>query len=135
MSLPKMLSGANAFEVSDFERMNIEGRISRERLGRNNVTCPVVTRNNNSPGTPKDRYGLAETIRVRATVGPFGQVLEVKFVSGSISLLPATMRAVRQWRYRPTLLDKKPVQTQQDVTIEFRPPQYSSRMSQHASHN
>jgi hypothetical protein len=50
---------------------------------------------------PKDRYGLAETIRVRATVGPFGQVLEVKFVSGSISLLPATMRAVRQWRYRP----------------------------------
>jgi periplasmic protein TonB len=84
---------------------------------------------------PKDRYGLAETIRVRATVGPFGQVLEVKFLSGSISLLPATMRAVRQWRYRPTLLDKKPVQTQQDVTIEFRPPQYSSRMSQHASHN
>jgi len=84
---------------------------------------------------PKDRYGLAETIRVRATVGPFGQVLEVKFVSGSISLLPATMRAIRQWRYKPTLLDKKPVQTQQYVTIEFRPPQYSSRMSQHPSHN
>jgi hypothetical protein len=84
---------------------------------------------------PKDRYGLAETIRVRATVGPFGQVLEVKFVSGSIALLPATVRAVRQWRYRPTLLDKKPVQAQQDVTIEFRPPQYQPRMSQHASHN
>ena len=80
---------------------------------------------------PNDRYGLAETIRVRATVGPFGQVLKVKFVSGSISLLPATMRAVRQWRYRPTLLDKKPVQTQQNVTIEFRPAQYSSRVSQH----
>jgi Gram-negative bacterial TonB protein C-terminal len=57
-------------------------------------------------------------------------------VSGSISLLPATMRAVRQWRYRPTLLDKKPVQTQQDVTIEFRPPEYySSRVSQQPSHN
>jgi Gram-negative bacterial TonB protein C-terminal len=81
-----------------------------------------------------DRYGLAETIRVRATIGELGQVLEVKFLSGSVSLLPATKRAIRQWRYRPTLLDKRPVQAQQDVTIEFRPPQYSSRVSsQHPS--
>src|SRR6266705_1265732 len=85
---------------------------------------------------PRDRYGLAETIRVRATIGQLGQVLEVKFLSGSVSLLPATMRAIRQWRYRPTLLDKRPVQAEQDVTIEFRPPQYSSQVStQHSPHN
>ena len=48
--LPKMLSGANAFEISDIERMNIKGA-SAGGLGRNNVTCLVVTRNNNSPGT------------------------------------------------------------------------------------
>ena len=64
-----------------------------------------------------------------------GQVLEVRFLSGSISLLPATTRAIRQWSYRPTLLDKRPVQAQQDVTIEFRPPQYSSKVSsQHPFH-
>jgi hypothetical protein len=85
---------------------------------------------------PGDRYRLAETISVRATIGQLGQVLDVKFLSGSLSLLPATMRAMRQWRYRPTLLDKKPVQTQQDVTMEFRPPQYSSQVStQHPPHN
>lgn len=78
---------------------------------------------------PGDRSGLAETIKVRATIGQLGQVLEVKFLSGSISLLPATTLAIRQWSYRPTLLDKRPVQAQQDVTIEFRPPQYSSKMS------
>ena len=81
-----------------------------------------------------DRYGLAETIRVRATIGQVGQVLDVDFLSGSVSLLPATKRAIRQWHYRPTLLDKTPVQVQQDVTIEFRPPQYSSQASsQHPS--
>jgi hypothetical protein len=74
------------------------------------------------PG-PGDRYGLAETIKVRATIGQLGQVQGVKFLSGSVSLLPATMRAIRQWRYRPTLLDQRPVQAHQDVTIEFRPPQ------------
>jgi len=81
------------------------------------------------PRYPRPRYGLAETIRVRATIGQLGQVQEVKFLSGSASLLPATMRAIRQWRYQPTLLDKRPVQAQQDVTIEFRPPQYSAHLS------
>ena len=85
---------------------------------------------------PGGRYGLAETIRVRATIGQLGQVLDVKFLTGSASLLPATTEAIRQWRYRPTLLDKRPVLAQQDVTIEFRPPQYSSQLStQHPPHN
>ena len=84
----------------------------------------------------RDRHGLAETIRVRATIGQLGQVLDVKFLSGSASLLPATRGAIRQWRYKPTLLDKRPVQAQQEVTIEFRPPQYSSQLStKHPSHN
>lgn len=82
------------------------------------------------------RYSRPGTIRVRATIGESGQVLDVKFLSGSVSLLPATIRAVRQWRYRPTLLDKSPVQAQQDVTIEFRPPRYSPQMStRRSSHN
>ncbi len=76
---------------------------------------------------PGDRYGGAQVIRVRATIGPLGQVRDAKFLSGSISLLPATIRAIRQWRYSPTLLDKRPIQAQQDLTIEFRPSQYSSQ--------
>jgi TonB-like protein/PilZ domain-containing protein len=75
-----------------------------------------------------DRYGSAETIKVRTTIGQLGQVLNVKLVSGSISLLPATMSAIRQWRYKPTLLNKRPVQVQQGVTIEFRPPHYLSQV-------
>ena len=84
----------------------------------------------------RNRYGRAETIRVRTTIGQLGQVLGVKFLSGSVSLFPATVRAIRQWRYRPTLLDKRPLEAQQDVTIEFRPPQYSSQVStRQPSHN
>ena len=82
-----------------------------------------------------DRYGSAEIVKVRTTIGQLGQVLDIKFVSGSISLLPAAMSAIRQWRFRPTLLNKRPVQAQQDVTIEFRPPEYLSQVrTQHPSH-
>jgi hypothetical protein len=84
---------------------------------------------------PGDRYGSAETVKVRTTIGQSGHVQDIKLVSGSISLLPATMSAIRLWRYRPTLLNKKPVQVQQDVTIEFRPPQYLSQVhTEHPSH-
>jgi TonB family protein len=85
---------------------------------------------------PGGRYGSTETVKVRATIGQLGQVLDIKLVSGSISLLPATMSAIRRWRYKPTLLNGRPVQAQQDVTIEFRPPQHLSHVStHHSSHN
>jgi hypothetical protein len=85
---------------------------------------------------PGDRYGSSETVKVRTTIGMLGQVQDIKLVSGSISLLPAAMSAIRLWRYKPTLLNKRPVQAQQDVTIEFRPPQYLSHVpTQHPSHN
>jgi outer membrane biosynthesis protein TonB len=77
-----------------------------------------------------------ETVKVRTTIGEFGQVLDVKHVSGSISLLPAAMSAIRQWRYKPTLLNSRPVQAQQDVTIEFRPPRRLPHTpTRHPSHN
>jgi protein TonB len=85
---------------------------------------------------PGARYASSEAVKVRITIGKLGQVLDTKLVSGSISLLPAAMSAIRQWRYKPTLLNKKPVQVQQVVTIEFRPPQYLSHMpTQHPSHD
>jgi TonB family protein len=84
---------------------------------------------------PGNRYGSSETVKVRTTIGELGQVLDIKLVSGSMSLLPAAMKAIRLWRYKPTLLNKRPVQAQQDITIEFRPPQYLSHVpAQHPSH-
>jgi len=80
---------------------------------------------------PGNRYGSTETVKVRVTIGPLGQVLDIKLVNGSTSLLPATMSAIRRWRYTPTLLDGRPVQAQQDITIEFRPPRYLSHVSTH----
>jgi hypothetical protein len=85
---------------------------------------------------PGDRHGSSETVKVRTTIGELGQVLDVKHVSGSISLLPAAMSAIRLWRYKPTLLNSRAVQAQQDVTIEFRPPQRFSRSrTRHRPHS
>jgi len=76
---------------------------------------------------PKKGHELAETVKVRATIGQQGQVIDVKPVSGPPNLFPAAAKAIREWRYKPTLLNERPIQFQQDVTIEFRPPQTSPR--------
>ncbi|HEY4762213.1 MAG TPA: energy transducer TonB [Candidatus Sulfotelmatobacter sp.] len=81
---------------------------------------------------PGERHGSSETVKVRATIGEFGQVMDVKRVSGSISLLSAAMSALRLWRYKPTLLNNSPVVVQQDVTIEFRPAKRSPRVASRA---
>jgi hypothetical protein len=85
---------------------------------------------------PGNKHGLTETVKVRATIGQQGQVIDVKPVSGPASLLPAAMGAIREWRYKPTLLNERPIQFQQDVTIEFRPTrQLSHERSQRPSRN
>jgi TonB family protein len=82
-----------------------------------------------------DRHARPETVKVRTTIGELGQVLDVKRVSGSLALLPAAISAIRQWRYKPTLVNQRPVQAQQDVTIEFRPLQHSLRTpNQYSAH-
>jgi len=85
---------------------------------------------------PGERHRSSETVKVRTTIGEFGEVLDVKRVSGSFSLLPAAISAIRLWRFKPTLLNNRPIQAQQDVTIEFRTPKQLPRVaSRHAPHS
>jgi TonB family protein len=86
--------------------------------------------------TPGDRDISTETVKVRVTIGKLGQIMDIRLLSGSTSLLPAAKGAIRQWRYKPTLLNERPVRAQQDVTIEFRPSQHLSHIgTQRTSHN
>ena len=78
---------------------------------------------------PGSRDESTETVKVHATIGRFGQVTDVKRVNGSSSLFAAAISAIRQWHFQPTLLNERPVQALQDVTIEFRPLRYSSQVS------
>src|SRR5579862_3728029 len=71
---------------------------------------------------PGNQYGAEETVKVHATIGQQGMVTEIKPVSGPIFLLSSTMGAVHLWRYKPTLLNGMPIETQQDVTVIFKLP-------------
>jgi TonB family protein len=57
-----------------------------------------------------------------ATVTENGQLEDVKVVSGHAMLAQAAVDAVRQWRYRPYLLNGKPIRMQTKITVNFKMP-------------
>jgi len=58
------------------------------------------------------------TVVLAALIGPDGRIRNLRVMSGHPLLTQAAMDAVRQWRYRPTLLNGDPVEV--DTTIEVR---------------
>jgi len=64
---------------------------------------------------------MGGTVHLRATIGKDGTVESVRPMNGPTLLIPSAIDAVRQWRYRPTLLEQQPIEMQEDITIEFRP--------------
>jgi protein TonB len=60
------------------------------------------------------------TVRLNVTVGPDGIVRGVALLGGPRLLVDAAEKAVRQWRYAPTLLNGKPVEFQREVDLTFR---------------
>jgi TonB family protein len=65
---------------------------------------------------------LEGTVKLHVVVGANGEVESFHPISGPESLAHAAMIAVREWRYKPTLLNGKAVETQEDVTFVFRLP-------------
>jgi protein TonB len=64
---------------------------------------------------------LEGAVVLDAVVGPDGIVREVTVISGDSQLTAAAVNAVRQWRYKPYLLNGSPVAFQTQITLNFAP--------------
>lgn len=64
--------------------------------------------------------GIEGTVEMRVTIDEQGRVSDIRLLSGEPVLVQAAMEAVRQWRYRPYLVDHKPVKVVTVVRLEFK---------------
>lgn len=62
---------------------------------------------------------LSGTVRLRAIISTDGSVQNLEVLSGNPILANAAMAAVRQWRYRPTLLSGTAVEVETFITVNF----------------
>jgi len=65
------------------------------------------------------KEGLVELL---ATVSKEGRISNIKVVSGDSMLTSAATEAVRQWQYRPYLLNGQPLEVETQITVSFKLP-------------
>jgi TonB family protein len=68
------------------------------------------------------RSGMQGTVVLQALISREGMVEDLKLMGGSLILGEAAVQAVRQWHYQPYFINGRPVETQTQVTVEFKLP-------------
>jgi periplasmic protein TonB len=63
--------------------------------------------------------GVQGTVVLSALISPSGEIEGLQVLSGSPLLVQSAIEAVRQWRYRPYILNGSPIEVQTRVTVNF----------------
>jgi protein TonB len=101
---------AEALEKAKASAMRVGGKI-RPPTKIKNVT-PVYP-------APAKSAGVAGVVIIEATIGANGKVIATKVLRSVPLLDQAALDAVRQWEFRPTLLNGAPVPVVMTVTVNF----------------
>ncbi len=62
---------------------------------------------------------LSATVKLHAILAKDGTIRQLRVVTGYCSLAEAATKAVRQWRYSPTLLNGEPVEVDTHIDVIF----------------
>lgn len=73
------------------------------------------------PQYPEEARGehVQGTVVLRVEISMEGDVTEVALVSGHPLLAPAAIAAVKQWKYKPYVLNGRPVAVETQVSVAF----------------
>jgi protein TonB len=70
------------------------------------------------PTLPR-QMGRGGRVELRAIVATDGTIQSLQVVSGDPLFIQSALDAVRQWRYRPTFLNGKPVEIDTFITVTY----------------
>jgi protein TonB len=59
------------------------------------------------------------TVKLTAIIAKDGTIEKLEVLSGHPLLIPAALQAVKEWRYKPTLLNGEPVEVVTQVDVNF----------------
>lgn len=58
-------------------------------------------------------------VELRAIISKTGTIENLVALHGHPMLVPAAINAVRQWRYRPYMLNEEPIEIETEITVNF----------------
>lgn len=74
-----------------------------------------------NPDYSKDlkKQRIQGMVALRVLIGKEGDVIDVKPISGDPALIKISIDAVKQWKYRPYLLNEEPVEVETQIQINY----------------
>ena len=87
-----------------------EGVLAAQLISRIEPLYPIIAIQTKTEGT----------VRLHAIVDKDGRITSLDVLSGHPLLVKAALDAVRQWLYRPTMLNGQPVEVETSITVIFR---------------
>jgi periplasmic protein TonB len=92
------------------ERIRVGGNVQAANLVRKvTPTYPPLAKQARVQGT----------VRFQAIIGKDGTIQNLQLVTGHPLLVPAATEAVKQWLYKPTLLNGEPVEVITQIDVNF----------------
>ena len=70
------------------------------------------------PEIPR-RAGITGVVEIEAIIAKDGTMRSLQVLSGHPLLITAALDAVKQWRYKPTLLQNQPVEVITRIQVNF----------------
>src|ERR1700677_1825168 len=112
-SLPNLMNGTNSAPAPVLQTTNVSQGVSQ------GLVIKKV-----APSYPKNalRMRIEGPVELLATISKKGDIASVKILSGDPGLARAAAEAVKQWQYKPYLLDGSPVEIQTQITVNFKLP-------------
>jgi periplasmic protein TonB len=74
-----------------------------------------------TPAYPPSARGQTGTVTLQVLIGRDGTVQDAKFLQGSLAFARPAIDAVKQWRFKPYLMNGRPASTQTLLTLSFKP--------------
>jgi len=91
-------------------RIRIDGDVMKKSLTKK--TTPVYP-------PLAQQVGIAGTVRLRAIIATDGRIASLEVISGPPLLRRATVDAVVHWKYKPTLVEGRPVEVETYIDVVY----------------
>jgi TonB family protein len=105
--------------ISSGPRSTPDASPARVRVAEKVMRVFLVTKVNPSYPSEAEKKHVDGTVLLHIIIDKNGNVSKLEPVSGHPLLLPAAIEAVKQWKYRPYLLNQEPVEVETTVLIKF----------------
>jgi TonB family protein len=91
----------------------------RIRVGGNKQALNLVSKVTPVYPAEAKQAGVQGIVSLQAMVGKDGRILDLQLISGDPLLVPPSVEAVKQWVYRPTLLNGEPVEVITQIDVNY----------------